>query len=75
MIPTQERGLVWFTIINSGGDIEALRREQDRLLQDLSKHWQLTPQPRFLSPVAPVFLGDPARNITSSSPGLFLDRK
>lgn len=75
MIPTQERGSVWFTIINSGGDIEALRREQDRLLQDLSKHWRLTPQPGFLGSVGPVFLGDPARNIKSSSPGLFLDRK
>jgi D-alanyl-D-alanine carboxypeptidase/D-alanyl-D-alanine-endopeptidase (penicillin-binding protein 4) len=63
MIPTQERGLVWFTIINSGGDIEALRQEQDRLLQDLSKHWQLTPQPPSQGSVGPVFLGDPARNI------------
>lgn len=62
MIPTRERGSVWFAIINSGSDIEGLRTEQDRLLQDLAEHWQLTPTAAALAPETPVFLGDPARN-------------
>ena len=41
MIPTQERGPVWFTIINHGGNIDKLRAEQDKLLQRLAQHWQL----------------------------------
>jgi serine-type D-Ala-D-Ala carboxypeptidase/endopeptidase (penicillin-binding protein 4) len=60
VIPTKERGLVWFAIINHGSDIEALRSEQDRLLQRLSQHWQVTPATMATNK---VYLGDPSRNL------------
>ncbi|GFE68725.1 D-alanyl-D-alanine carboxypeptidase [Chroococcus sp. FPU101] len=63
MIPTKERGQVWFAILNSGGNIEGFRNQQDQLLQQLSTHWQLTPILPPISPVIQVFLGDPSRNI------------
>jgi D-alanyl-D-alanine carboxypeptidase/D-alanyl-D-alanine-endopeptidase (penicillin-binding protein 4) len=59
VIPTQERGLVCFAVINAGSDIEGLRSQQDQLLQDLAQHWTLTPIPNRS---AEVFLGDPKRN-------------
>lgn len=60
VIPTKERGQVWFSIINHGYNIERFRVEQDRLLQRLADHWQLinissTQQTK-------PYLGDPQRN-------------
>lgn len=63
MIPTQERGQVWFAIINSGGNIEGFRHQQDQLIQQLSSHWQLSPKPSSHPEISQVFLGDPSRNI------------
>jgi D-alanyl-D-alanine carboxypeptidase/D-alanyl-D-alanine-endopeptidase (penicillin-binding protein 4) len=59
VIPTQERGLVCFAVINAGSDIEGLRSQQDQLLQDLAQHWTLAPIPNRS---AEVFLGDSQRN-------------
>jgi serine-type D-Ala-D-Ala carboxypeptidase/endopeptidase (penicillin-binding protein 4) len=39
VLPTRDRGLVWFTIINRGGDIIALRNQQDGFLQQLQQQW------------------------------------
>jgi D-alanyl-D-alanine carboxypeptidase/D-alanyl-D-alanine-endopeptidase (penicillin-binding protein 4) len=39
VLPTRDRGLVWFAIINQGTNIEGLRAEQDRLLQTLVNQW------------------------------------
>jgi serine-type D-Ala-D-Ala carboxypeptidase/endopeptidase (penicillin-binding protein 4) len=39
VVPTRDRGLVWFAIINRGTDILELRHQQDRLLQALQKEW------------------------------------
>ncbi|WP_225913921.1 D-alanyl-D-alanine carboxypeptidase [Leptolyngbya ohadii] len=40
VIPTRDRGLVWFTIINLGtGDLGEFHRQQDRLLQRLQQSW------------------------------------
>ncbi len=39
VLPTRDRGLVWFTIINRGNDILELRHQQDLLLQSLQKQW------------------------------------
>lgn len=39
VVPTRDRGLVWFAIINRGTDILELRHQQDRLLQALQKAW------------------------------------
>jgi D-alanyl-D-alanine carboxypeptidase/D-alanyl-D-alanine-endopeptidase (penicillin-binding protein 4) len=38
-IPTRDRGLVWFAIINRGVGFESFRTQQDRLLQSLIKDW------------------------------------
>jgi D-alanyl-D-alanine carboxypeptidase/D-alanyl-D-alanine-endopeptidase (penicillin-binding protein 4) len=62
VIPTKERGLVWFTIINQGGNIDKLRAEQDKFLQGLAQHWQIT-FPVMNSPSNQIFLGDPSRNL------------
>ncbi|MGI0491817.1 D-alanyl-D-alanine carboxypeptidase [Alkalinema pantanalense CENA528] len=48
VLPTRDRGLVWFTIINRGTNIEALRNQQDILLQQLQAYWG-TPSQRSAS--------------------------
>ena len=60
VIPTKERGQVWFSIINHGYNIERFRVEQDRLLQRLADHWQLT-NISSTQQTKP-YLGDPQRN-------------
>jgi D-alanyl-D-alanine carboxypeptidase/D-alanyl-D-alanine-endopeptidase (penicillin-binding protein 4) len=62
VIPTEERGQVWFAVINYGYQIPQLRREQDRLLQQLSNHWQFT-KPDVKPNPDPDFLGNPTRNL------------
>jgi serine-type D-Ala-D-Ala carboxypeptidase/endopeptidase (penicillin-binding protein 4) len=39
VLPTRDRGFVWFAIINRGTDISTLRKQQDILLQTLQKQW------------------------------------
>ena len=43
VMPTRDRGLVWFTIINRGTDVEGFRAGQDRLLQRLLQQLQVAP--------------------------------
>jgi len=45
VMPTRDRGLVWFAIINRGNDVMGLRNKQDSLLQSLIQQWgtSLTP--------------------------------
>lgn len=38
-IPTQKQGLVWIVIMNTGGELEAFRAQQDVLLQQLMSKW------------------------------------
>ena len=61
VVSTQERGSVWFAIINHGERIDKLRQQQDLLLERLSHHWQFTHIHPNSKPVQP-FLGDPSRN-------------
>lgn len=42
---TQQQGLVWFTIINRGTDIDTLRAQQDQLVQGLARQWGAAPTP------------------------------
>ena len=52
VLPTRDRGFVWFVVINRGTDLEDLRDRQDRLLQALVKQWgTVTTRPLALSPV------------------------
>ncbi|MBW4576473.1 MAG: D-alanyl-D-alanine carboxypeptidase [Aphanothece sp. CMT-3BRIN-NPC111] len=68
VMPTRDRGLVWFTIINRGPDIEGLRAQQDQLLQRLLQRWGVHKAPPIA--IAPStgttdpsrHLGDPSRN-------------
>ncbi|MEB3336012.1 MAG: D-alanyl-D-alanine carboxypeptidase, partial [Leptolyngbyaceae bacterium] len=51
VLPTRDRGLVYFSIINRGGDLEGFRNQQDRLLQDLLQAWgTATSLPTALKP-------------------------
>lgn len=51
VMPTRDRGLVWFTIINRGSNIARLRTSQDQLLQRLLVQWQLAPSiPAAIAP-------------------------
>jgi serine-type D-Ala-D-Ala carboxypeptidase/endopeptidase (penicillin-binding protein 4) len=64
-LPTRDRGLVWFTIINRGTKIAELRQQQDKLLQNLLGHWgKIATIPGGIkrkNTLAP-YLGDPQRN-------------
>ncbi len=60
VIPTQERGQVWFSIINHGYNIDRFRVEQDRFLQRLAEHWRLTNVSS--NQKTEPYLGDPQRN-------------
>ncbi|HEY9618205.1 MAG TPA: D-alanyl-D-alanine carboxypeptidase [Microcoleaceae cyanobacterium] len=54
VLPTRDRGLVWFTIINHGTDIEDLRQQQDIFLQTLIKQWgTVQTAPIAISPILP----------------------
>lgn len=51
VVPTRDRGLVWFAIINRGPQISAFRNEQDKLLQRLVQQLQVAPKaPTSLTP-------------------------
>ncbi len=39
VIFTRDRGLVWFSIMNQGWDIEGFRVQQDELLRQLAQNW------------------------------------
>ena len=45
VMPTRDRGLVWFAIINRGSDLVGLRARQDRFLQVLNRHWGAALEP------------------------------
>ncbi len=64
-MPTRDRGLVWFTIINRGAKIVELRQQQDKLLQNLLSYWGKPvsiPAGIRRQNNTPVYLGDPQRN-------------
>ena len=65
-LPTRDRGLVWFAIINRGADLDGLRAEQDYLLQQMVSQWgSVSPIPELIQPNINSYnpsLGDPNRN-------------
>lgn len=63
VLPTDEHGPVWFTIMNQGNGVTEFRAQQDALLQRLLKHWGSAQMPVELriSPAAHQ-IGDHARN-------------
>lgn len=66
VMPTRDRGLVWFVAINRGSDIERFRQGQDRLLQNLLQQLQVAPTlPAAITPKpnsTPASLGAANRN-------------
>jgi D-alanyl-D-alanine carboxypeptidase/D-alanyl-D-alanine-endopeptidase (penicillin-binding protein 4) len=67
-MPTRDRGLVWFAIINRGYGIDTFRTQQDRLLQNLLQVWGAASAPpaaitpRLGSTAPSKNLGDLKRN-------------
>ncbi|MEI6443887.1 MAG: D-alanyl-D-alanine carboxypeptidase [Nostocales cyanobacterium ELA583] len=51
VVPTRDRGLVWFAILNRGPNISGFRAEQDKFLQHLEKELEVsTDIPEPLTP-------------------------
>jgi serine-type D-Ala-D-Ala carboxypeptidase/endopeptidase (penicillin-binding protein 4) len=75
VVPTQQRGLVSFAIINRGTNLEGLRDRQDVLLRQLQQAWGAPVQrPTEISPIAPsqdeqVKLGTMSRNLVPGNGG------
>ncbi len=74
VLPTRDRGLVWFSIINRGTNLDGLRQQQDVLLNRLQTHWgvpkgrsaSITPTPAINT--ADSLLGAPGRNVSVATP-------
>ena len=62
ILPTRDRGLVWFSIQNRSPRVNSLRAEQDKLLTELQQQWGGPPQPLVIPPPIEPVLGDPTRN-------------
>lgn len=66
VVPTRDRGLIWFAIINRGWDLDTFRAQQDSLLQTLVDQWgTASDRPASLTPNAAIntaALGDNTRN-------------
>ncbi|MBD2593896.1 D-alanyl-D-alanine carboxypeptidase [Nostoc spongiaeforme FACHB-130] len=55
VIPTRDRGLVWFAILNRGPFVSNYRIEQDKLLQSLVKELEVVPAiPTAITPHSPA---------------------
>jgi serine-type D-Ala-D-Ala carboxypeptidase/endopeptidase (penicillin-binding protein 4) len=66
VLPTADRGLVWFVIVNQGSQIAKLRQQQDTLLQSLVQAWgRVTPVPLVVTrrERQAAYFGDPDRNL------------
>ncbi len=67
VLPTRDRGFVWFAIINRGSDISNLRKQQEVFLKSLQQQWGAMSSPTMIEPSAWVgtrraTLGASARN-------------
>jgi D-alanyl-D-alanine carboxypeptidase/D-alanyl-D-alanine-endopeptidase (penicillin-binding protein 4) len=62
VMPTRDRGQVWFAIMNWGNDVEGFRGQQDQLLKSLSQKWGTLPKANTRKMSIPPLLGDPKRN-------------
>ncbi len=73
--PTEQKGIVWFAIINYGDGLITLRSRQDRLLAALEQQWGKASQlPTQIKATLqfnkdPYRLGDTKRNEIIQSPG------
>jgi D-alanyl-D-alanine carboxypeptidase/D-alanyl-D-alanine-endopeptidase (penicillin-binding protein 4) len=52
-LPTQQQGIVWFALLNSGGDLERFRAEQEVLLKSFVQQWGgVSSSPAELTPLS-----------------------
>ncbi len=61
VLPTRDRGRVWFVIMNRGGDVLDFRKQQDQLLTTLSQKWGISPTAYASTTPSLPLLGDPKR--------------
>lgn len=61
VMPTRDRGLVWFAIINRGTDVDGFRKQQDMFLQRLTQQWGALPI-NASTPAIQTLLGESKRN-------------
>lgn len=72
-LPTQDKGLVWFSLLNYGSGLEALRLRQDQVLANLENYWgkaaEVPPELKAKVKIGqdPYRFGDSARNIPLNS--------
>lgn len=62
VIPTKNRGDIYFSIINHGRPAPYLRQQQDILINQLVQPWQLIPNNSDLAQANNWYLGNPQRN-------------
>jgi len=62
VIPTENLGNVYFSIINYGRPVPYLRQQQDILINKLVQPWQLIPNNFDLAQANNWYLGNPQRN-------------
>ena len=62
IIPTEDKGNVYFTIINYGARIKYFRQQQDQILNELVQTWQVSPTKTTSVQASHWRLGDPNRN-------------
>lgn len=72
-IPTRDRGLVWFALINRGWDLDSFRQQQDILLQGVVQTWNsVASAPPDLrpdnTPNPAELLGEPQRTQLLAAP-------
>jgi serine-type D-Ala-D-Ala carboxypeptidase/endopeptidase (penicillin-binding protein 4) len=65
VVPTRDRGLIWFVIMNRGSDVDGLRAQQDQLLQSLTRQWgSVVSVPIAIAPRRPI---DPSSALSNLS--------
>ena len=62
IIPTGEGNNVYFSIINYGSPVNYFRQQQDLMLNEIARSWQLLPNEPELAREDNWYLGDPRRN-------------
>lgn len=50
VLPTQDQGLVWFTMLNTQGDVVSFRQTQEALLQKMARTWGTAEGEKLLTP-------------------------
>jgi D-alanyl-D-alanine carboxypeptidase/D-alanyl-D-alanine-endopeptidase (penicillin-binding protein 4) len=65
VMPTRDRGLIWFVIMNRGSDLDGLRAQQDQFLRGLTQQWgSVASVPVAIVPRRPI---DPSSALSNLS--------